>query len=181
MTALAVLLVAGAAAVPRLGAERDILRAAGAARHLAGRVQWTRAESVKRGTHVALQFLPDGSDYRYGVFADGNRNGVRAADISRGIDPQVAPWERLADHFAGVSFGIVPGVTDVESGGLVSGSPLRLGGSSLLSFGPSGGASSGTIYLRGRREQQFAVRVLGATGRSRLLRFDFTTKRWAAP
>jgi hypothetical protein len=47
-----------------------------------------------------------------------------------------------------------------------------------LSFGPSGGATSGTLYVRGAGAQQYAVRILGATGRSRVLRFDFLARRW---
>ena len=63
---------------------------------------------------------------------------------------------------------------------MLTGSPLKLGGSSVLSFGPVGGATSGTVYLRGPGEQQYAVRLLGVTGRSRLLRFNFRERRWIA-
>jgi hypothetical protein len=47
----------------------------------------------------------------------------------------------------------------------------------MLSLGPDGTASSGSVYLHGRR-LQYAVRVLGATGRTRVLRFDRGTGRW---
>ena len=157
------------------------LLAAAGARHLASRLLQARSESVARGVYVAMVFQPNGSDLRYGVFADGNHNGVRALDMARGIDRQVAPWECLGDSFAGVTFGILPGVTDPDASSALSGSPLRLGGSDMLSFGPTGGSTSGTIYLRGRGRQQFAVRVLGTTGRSRLLRFDFVSQRWTVP
>ena len=178
LAAVAVLLLVGAIALPRIGSHRDQILAAGAARHIASRVYLTRAESVKRGVHVGMSFLPAGAGFRYGTFADGNRNGVRSADITQGVDRQVTPWETLNDHFPGASFGILPQVTDPDTGSAVGGSPLKLGGSSLLSFGPSGGATSGTLYVRGAGEQQYAVRILGATGRSRVLRFDFLARRW---
>ncbi|MCX6551338.1 MAG: hypothetical protein NTY02_10110, partial [Acidobacteria bacterium] len=89
------------------------------------------------------------------------------------------PWERLGDHFAGVRFGIADGVTDPESGTAISGSGLRLGGSDMLSFAPTGGSTSGTLYLRGRSGRECAVRVLGATGRTRVLRYDRSAREWA--
>jgi len=178
LAAVVVCLAVAAIAVPRIGTHRDQIRAAGAARYVASRVYLTRAESVKRGVHVGMAFLPTGAGFRYGTFADGNRNGVRSADITQGVDRQLTPWETLSDHFPGTSFGILPRVTDPDTGLPAGGSPLKLGGSSLLSFGPSGGATSGTLYVRGAGAQQYAVRILGATGRSRVLRFDFPARRW---
>lgn len=178
LTGIAILLTVGAIALPRIGTHRDQILAAGAARHVASRVYFTRAESLKRGVHVGMAFQPAGTGFRYGTFADGNRNGLRAADISQGVDQQVTPWESLNDHFPGAAFGILPQVTDPDTGSPVGGNPLKLGGSSLLSFGPSGGATSGTLYVRGSSRQQYAVRILGATGRSRVMRFDFLARRW---
>lgn len=181
LATVAVGLAVGAAAVPQLGVYRDRMNVAGAARHVASLVYLTRAESLKRGVYAAMGFQLFGSTLRYGTFIDGNRNGVRSGDIVQGRDRQVTPWESLDDHFPGVAFGILVGVTDPDTGAPVNGNPLKLGGSSLLSFGPVGGATSGTVYVRGRRQQQYAVRILGATGRSRVIRFDFLARRWLAP
>jgi type II secretory pathway pseudopilin PulG len=178
LVAAAVCMAIGAAALPRLATHRDRILAAAAARHVASRVYLTRAESLKRGVHVGMVFVNAGAGFRYGTFADGNRNGVRSAEITQGVDRQVTSWETLNDHFPGASFGILPQVTDPDTGSPVGGTPLKLGGGALLSFGPGGGATSGTLYVRGAGEQQYAVRVLGATGRSRVLRFDFTSRRW---
>ena len=180
LLAAAVAVVVGAMAVPALMGQRDSLHAAAAARHLAALVHATRAESLKRGVHVALVFQPSGRDFRFAAFADGNYDGVRSADIAAGVDRQVSAWVRIGDQFPRAVFGIVPGVADPDSGSALTGSPLKLGGSSVLSFGPAGGATSGTLYLRGPAEQQYAVRLLGATGRSRLLRFDFRGRQWIA-
>ena len=40
-------------------------------------------------------------------------------------------------------------------------------------------ATSGTIYLRGRDGSRVAVRVLGATGRTRVLRYVVPTGDWS--
>jgi len=178
LMAAVVALILGALSVPALTAQRDALHAAGAARHVAALVHTARAEALKRGVHVALVFQASRDGLRFAMFADGNYDGVRSADMAAGVDHQVSAWVRIGDQFPGAAFGIVPGAADPDSGSPLTGSPLKLGGSSLLSFGPAGGATSGTVYLRGPANQQYALRLLGATGRSRLLRFDFGEKRW---
>jgi hypothetical protein len=175
-----VAVVVGTASVPPLLSQRDALNAAGAARHVAALVHATRAEAVRRGVHVGLVFRSSGDAFRFAMFADGNFDGVRSADIVAGIDRQVSAWVRIGDAFPRAVFGFLPGVPDPDSGSSLTGSPVKLGGSSTLSFGPAGGATSGTVYLRGPAEQQYAVRMLGSTGRCRLLRFDFTERRWVA-
>ena len=178
VVAVAIAACIAGTALAAMAGTRDALSAAGAARHLAGRLHQVRAAAVARGVYVALVFRVDSSDLCYFTVVDGNRNGVRTADIAVGIDRQVEPCERLGDHFAGVTFGIEPGVTEPDSASPIAGSPLRLGGSAILSFGPDGGATSGTVYLRSRSGHQYALRVLGTTGRSRVLRFDASAQRW---
>jgi hypothetical protein len=100
---------------------------------------------------------------------DGNANGVRAQEIASGIDREVRTPVRLEDLFPGVAIALPPGA---------EGAALQLGGTDLLSFTPSGTSTSGSIHLLGRDGSQFAVRVLGVTGRVRLLRFDPGTGAW---
>ncbi len=58
--------------------------------------------------------------------------------------------------------------------------PVRLGSANTLTFSPLGTATSGTIFFRSRTGRQYAVRVLGATGRTRVLEFRHETKSWTA-
>ena len=58
--------------------------------------------------------------------------------------------------------------------------PVQLGVADTLTFSPLGTATSGTIYLRSREGRQYAVRVLGATGRTRVLEFRPETASWTA-
>jgi glutamate synthase domain-containing protein 3 len=69
--------------------------------------------------------------------------------------------------------GVVIGLASDDAG-----DPVRIGGSSLLSFTPLSTATSGTIYIRGRDASRFAVRVLGATGRTRVLQFAARAGDW---
>jgi hypothetical protein len=151
-----------------------------AARYLEGRIMHARATAVKRSTRVALRFEPVDGDYRFGEFFDGNGNGVRSSEIASGLDPEIAPARRLRDVFPGIAFGVQPGVRDVDGAPVTTGDGLRIGASRLLTLGPDGTASSGTLYVHGRRGQ-YAVRILGATGRTRVLRFDRRTGQWIVP
>ena len=180
LVALGLLATLAALAVPLLLSSLDEARTRAAARYLAGRLQLARMEAVKRGANVGLRVESEATGYRYTFYADGNGNGVRSRDIGAGVDRGIWPPEHLQDQFPGVGFGVVDGVTSIDSTeALGAGSdPIRFGNSDILSFSPVGSATSGSLYIRGKRYQQCAVRVLGVTGRIRAVRFDFGTHQW---
>jgi hypothetical protein len=132
---------------------------------------------------MALRFETRAGDVSYRLYADGNRNGVRAADISAGVDRAIGPGERLGDLFAGVTFARDPSTPPIDGAGDAGSStdPIRFGASNLASFTPSGTATAGTAYLAGRGPAQCAVRVLGVTGRVRLLCYRPADGQWTAP
>jgi hypothetical protein len=76
---------------------------------------------------------------------------------------------RLSELFPGVVIGIS---TDVGT------DPVRIGSTNLLSFSPLGTATPGTIYVRSHDGLQLAVKITGATGRTRLLRYVPRTREW---
>lgn len=117
-----------------------------------------RVQAVMRSATVAIRFEDIGTGVTFASFVDGNRNGVRTAEIRTGVDWPLTSPANLSDLF--------PGAT-IES---------RT--SDLMSFTPLGTASSGSIYVRAREGTQYAVRVLGATGRARVLRYDPATREW---
>jgi hypothetical protein len=169
----------GAIAVPQTLLELDEVRTAGAARYVAGRFQQARMEAVMQSTAVAVQFTESADGYSFATFGDGNRNGVLARDIQRGVDRLLKPAERLSDQFPGVNFGAVPGVPAVDSGTTPPGTdPIRLGASNMVSFSAAGTSSSGSVYIRGRRTAQFVVRIFGETGKMRVLTFDRGARQW---
>jgi hypothetical protein len=85
----------------------------------------------------------------------------------------------VSQHFPGIRFGVLPGVLGVERAETLAewGDAARIGAADMVSFSPDGSGSSGTLYIRGRR-RQYAVRVLGASGRIRTLAFDFVARVW---
>jgi hypothetical protein len=155
----------------------DDVRAAGAARYMAGRIMRIRLEAVRQSRAVALRFVKEGDDYAYAPFADGNGNGIRTADIQAGIDTPLGTFERIGDKFPGMRFVLDVGVPDVDGAKSADTDGVRIGKACILTMGVDGTASSGTLYLRGRGGQ-YAVRVLGATGRTRVLLFAPGAGAW---
>ena len=164
-------------AVPMGSDALDELRTASAARYLAGRIASSRMDAVNRSRAVALRFQASMPDYEFASFVDGNGNGVRTAEIRTGVDSQAGPSRQLQDDFRGVQFGLPADVPDADGVRTGSTDGVRIGVARILTMSPDGTASSGTLYLRGRRAQ-YAVRVLGATGRTRVLRFEAGVNAW---
>ncbi len=87
---------------------------------------------------------------QYATYADGDADGVSAADIRRGVDRRLTPDERLGDLFPGVAFALPDDVPDVgQTRGGAGRDPVRIGRSRILTFTPIGTATSGTLYVRG--------------------------------
>ena len=152
-------------------------RASGAARMLAARLGEARFEAVRRSTFVGLRFQPGTPDFLITKIVDGNDNGLRSAELASGVDRTVTPPEQLSWNFPGVTFGLVPGVPGID-GPLSDRDGVHVGTAHMLSMNPNGSSSSGTLYVRGRKRAQYAVRVLGATGRVRVLEYDWGRLQW---
>jgi len=56
--------------------------------------------------------------------------------------------------------------------------PVRFGSSNIASFSPLGSCTAGTLFLRSTGGAQFAVRIAGVTGRSRVLRYESLKSGW---
>lgn len=177
--AIGVSLVVAGIALAVIASWRDDVRAVGAARHLAAVLHEARLEAMASGRSGGLRFLATPAATTFQRVADGNGNGLRAADVDAGVDPVRGPQERLADRFAGVRFAIVRDLPSLDGGPPLSEGtePVRIGGS-ILAFAPTGSGTSGTLYLASADRRQFAVRVLGATGRVRLFELDRRTNQW---
>lgn len=167
-----------AIAVPHSLRALDDFHTRSAARYVAQRIGSARFAAIRRSATHGLRFLPSTPDYTVTEVADGNRNGLRTAELTSGVDRALSEPERLASLFAGVTFGIRDGVPDVDGQPVSSPDGVRIGTARLLAVNGDGTATSGTLYLRGRGRSQYAVRVLGVTGRVRVLKFDQMRGRW---
>jgi type II secretory pathway pseudopilin PulG len=171
--------IVSAVAVPETLATLDDSRTAAAARYVSTRLQRTRMEAVTRNGSAALRFTQASDHYEFAAYVDGNRNGVLSRDIQAGIDRSIQPADRLTDHFPGVDFGAIPDLPPVDSTSTAPGSdPIRLGSSDMVTFTSVGTATSGSLYIRGRRDAQYVVRVYGETGKTRVLKFNAGSGQW---
>jgi len=157
MFVLGVAATLAAVSLPQLAASVHEFRAAGAARYVAARLQQARVRAITR---------------------DGNRNGVLAADIAAGIDTPVGAQEHLADQFPDVDFGAISGIPGAEGSTAPGSDPIRLGSADSVTFTPTGTATSGSLYVRGKPDIQYVLRIYGETGRTRILRYNARTRTW---
>jgi prepilin-type N-terminal cleavage/methylation domain-containing protein len=178
LVAIAVMAIVAAIALPLAHGSVDRSRTAAAAHYVAGRIAAARFEAAQRSAFVAIRFVEGTTGYSLRTYVDGNGNGVVAPDIASNVDAPLTSEERLDYHFPGVSFGILANVTSIDTGQPIGSSdPIQIGPSALVSMNPNGSSTSGTLFVRGYANQ-FAVRVLGATGRTRVFEFDFGNTRW---
>ena len=176
---LSIAVVLAGITIPVSRAAVDDLQTAAAARYVAGLVFNARMDALKRSRSVGFRFVAAGSDYEFRTFVDGNNNGLRTLDIRSGVDAPLDAAQRLADNFPGVRFGLHAGVPDADGVAAGSSDGLRIGAARILAAGPDGTATSGTLYVQGRRAQ-YAVRVLGATARTRVLKFEPGAGTWTS-
>jgi len=168
-----------AVAMPGILATVDESRAIGATRYFSTRLQQARMEAISRSADVGIKFAEEAGGYAYTTYVDGNGNGVRTTEILRVVDPPIRPAERLRDLFYGVDFGVLPGLPPVEPGGAPPGAdPVKLGPANILTFTPAGTSSSGSLYILGRKGTQYVIRIFGASGKTRVLKFDPRLRYW---
>jgi hypothetical protein len=170
MAVVAVVAILGGITASHVLSSADHSRGYAAARYLAGRLGLARVQAVARGAAMGLRFDRESGAITFSVFQDGNGNGIRSADIASGVDRLVEPPTALARDFPGADIGLAPESPVSE--------PIQIGPTDLLTFTPTGTSTSGTIYISDRAGSQWAVRILGATGRTRVLRYDPRTRGW---
>jgi len=162
-----------------LAAHLDELKTSSAARYMAAQLQRARMQTVSRGANIAVRFVREGESIRYGVYMDGDGDGVRSSDIEQGIDRAIQAEARLADEFPGVDFGTVPDLPPVDPSSTPPGAdPIRLGSADMASFTPLGTSTAGSLYVLGPQQRQYVIRLFGETGKCRILRFNATARQW---
>ena len=164
---------------PSVLAGLDEMKTAAAVRYMSARLQRARMDAIHRGVNTAVRFTASGESYAYTVYADGNGDGVTSRDIQRGTDAEIQAAERLFEAFSHVDFGTIAGLPAVDSSSTPPGDdPIRFGSSDMVSFTPLGTATPGTFFIVGPHGSQYALRVLGETGRTRMLKFNARTHVW---
>ena len=177
MVVVAVIFIMAAVGFPHFRAYTAEAHLLGVNRVFKGEFRKARSMAVRSGVYTGIRFERRLEGDVFAVYADGNGNGIRSADIRTGEDRLVAGPFPLDAAVPGVRVGIIPGIPVPPPGrGMLTGDPIRFGRSDILSFSPLGTATPGTFYLAGDGAQA-AVRVIGGSARVRLMTWR---GRWRA-
>lgn len=179
--ALAVAIGAIVAAAPSVTNLQESVAIRSAAGEAATALLRARAYALSRNVHVGVKFRKNGDRYEWALYGDGNGNGVRTAEIARGVDRPLGlaiAWSRRD---------VKPGIfTDCrvpdpgQPGAYLDrpDDPIRFNSSDICSFSPAGESTPGSIYLSDGRNRMAVVRVLGRTAKIRVLYHRKGEKGW---
>jgi prepilin-type N-terminal cleavage/methylation domain-containing protein len=171
LAALAVVAIICLVTVPAFGSMRRRSAVRLASYDLRTIFHQTRSRAIARNRNAGVRFTKIASGWVFAVYDDGDGDGVRNDDITRGTDRLAVP-----------AIGLLPQtVTDPDGDRLLpTASPVQFNASQLCSFSPLGESTPGTIYITDRAGELYAVRVYGATAKMRVLRYDGGRRRWEA-
>ncbi|MCY3972494.1 MAG: prepilin-type N-terminal cleavage/methylation domain-containing protein [Acidobacteria bacterium] len=183
LVATTILALLATLAVPPLRQQIAQHRVRLAAAEVASALWAARGSAVRYGVAVAIRFEFEDSHAEpvFSLYADGDGDGVRTADLNSGTDPRIGRPARLLHVGRGVRFGIPDDLEPAEFTG--SGrldrldDPVRFGRSDIASFSPAGTASPGTVFLTDGYHL-FAVRVYSRTGKIQVLRYVRDREFW---
>jgi hypothetical protein len=183
VVSLAVFGLAFVLGVPQMLRITADLRVRMAGGEIIGVLRQARSLAIRANANVALRFASDPKgEVTFTLYRDGNGDGVQNADIKAGIDRQVGPVLRLESVGREVRIGLPnrPVRDPGDPGHYLDrlNDPIRFNSSDLASFSPLGTATPGSVYLTDGRSHLVVVRVLGGTGRVRLLTYDFASESW---
>jgi prepilin-type N-terminal cleavage/methylation domain-containing protein len=183
LAVLAILAIAVAVTLPAAAEIRDAGRAAAGARRMATLFSAERWKGVAGGRSIGFQFRSTPSGWTWREVADGNGNGLRTAEITRGVDPVLTEETSLERSVSHVTLGFPPGGPFPEAppgtGVVRAGDdPVRFGRSTIVSFSPVGSSTSGTLYVTDGQSGLYAVVLFGPTVRLRVWRWDRGEHRW---
>jgi hypothetical protein len=181
---LALLVIASvvmAAAAPAAIHLRSAISIRSAAGELAVIFQRARALAITRGVVVGLKFRKNGDRWEWTVYRDGNGNGIRSTEITRGIDRPAGiayVWMRNDVRPAIIPDAPVPDPGDPGHSLQNVGDPIRFNSSDICSFSPVGESTPGSVYLWDGRERMAVLRVYGRSAKLRSLFYRRGSSRW---
>jgi prepilin-type N-terminal cleavage/methylation domain-containing protein len=179
LIALAILGLMVCVAVPAFATYRRKNSIIVAARQLEATLRLVRSRSIARSAHAGIKFTGSGSSWSFAIYDDGDDDGVRNDDIRNGTDPMAVPPAPLMPRLQCARIGLLPyAIKDPDGDPLPPAkSPVQFGTSAICSFSPIGSGTPGTIYVTTDIGDLYCIRVLGTSGRVRILRYG-ANKTW---
>lgn len=166
-------------AAPSFGSYRRRASVVSQANELREIFRAVRSRAIARSSHAGVKFVRSGELWTYALYDDGDGDGIRTDDINSGVDPRYAGPKVLTQfHLAAIALLPYP-IRDPDGDPLPpTSSPVQFNRSTICSFAAGGTGTPGTIYITDGGGELYAVRVYGASGRVRMLRYDGGRKRW---
>jgi prepilin-type N-terminal cleavage/methylation domain-containing protein len=139
-----------------------------------------RMRAIASNRHAGVKFVRVGNAWAYSLYEDGDGDGIRSDDIASGVDRRYAGPSVLAPQFHIASIALLPNAIRDPDGDLLAStaSAVQFNRSTICSFGPTGSATPGTVYITDGAGELLAVRVTGASGLVRTLRYNSGRQRW---
>jgi len=140
-----------------------------------------RSYAITKNRNVGLKFRRNGERWEWALYADGNGNGVRTAEIASGVDRFLGvtyPWTRN-DVMPGIMTGTR--VPDPGSPGHYLDrpeDPIRFNVSDICSFSAMGESTPGSVYLWNGHDGMAVLRVYGETAKLRSLYYRRGDREW---
>jgi hypothetical protein len=140
-----------------------------------------RSYAISKNRNVGLKFRRNGDRWEWALYADGNGNGIRTAEIASGVDRFLGityPWTRN-DVMPGIMTGTR--VPDPGSPGHYLDhpeDPIRFNVSDICSFTGVGESTPGSVYLWNGHDGMAVLRVFGRTAKLRSLYYRRGEREW---
>lgn len=139
-----------------------------------------RSRAIARNANAGVRFAQRGSQWTFALYDDGDGDGIRGDDIAAGIDRCYAAPTVLMPEFHIATIALLPVTIRDPDGDLLppTASAVQFGRAQMCSFSPTGAGTPGTAYITNTDGEIFAIRVLGGSGRVRVLRYNAMKKKW---
>lgn len=186
MEATAALAIAGLmllAAVPAFTPIRRKAAVKAAVHEIRMVMRLGRSRAIARAAHCAVKFRQIDGVWHYALVDDLDGDGVRNDDIDAGIDVIVGGFREVLPHDSPIRIALPDfPVRDPDTKKVLpkASSPVRFNTSTLCSFGPTGGGTSGSIFLTDGVIDVAMVRVGGSLGRVRAILYDRGAESWGS-
>ena len=141
-----------------------------------------RSRAIARNANAGVRVAQRGTQWTFALYDDGDGDGIRSDDIASGVDACYAAPSILMPQFHIATIAVLPvAIRDPDGDPMLpSTSAVQFGRSSVCSFSPTGAGTPGSVYITDTDGDIFAVRVYGASGKVRVLRYNAMKRKWGS-
>lgn len=180
VVAVAIIGIIALCAVPAFATYRRRASMSSQVAELRGIFRAVRSRAIATRHHVGVKFTRSGAQWTYAIYDDCDGDGIHNNDIASGVDRRFRGPSVLMPQFNIARIALLPmAIRDPDGDALPpTASAVQFNRSTICSCALTGACTPGTIYIADGAGQLSAVRIYGASGRARVLRYDAARRRW---